>query len=561
MSASLKKRNAKYHESNIEWNHGMKDAAKAIASRDHHGNGLDQMARGRSKKMNKTIWFLGCLMITVVAANFYLLYHQRLGNLDEIMTRQQDQKQKSKHGDLLLEKTRTKPDQSQLAKMLAEYLPSIGTNDTAQSSDGGVTANATKQALEKLPPPAYKFCPGCRWDLTTIGSCSDRLESFTSRRKPGEVPIVELKKKHPTCFIQDVHLEPAHVSKNVVHKDEKVKKEQVNLLRGIDGQWVQDWDYARRTAYVDHILFHTLGISQKNTKQYSLETALSREATSWKWLDANAPVTEINLDGFCKVCMELDITRILIIGDSLSRDFRRSLEALLGFNRLHGSGNNKFKDWKSLQFRMYSESVFEIPCTQSGNFSGVEIAAERNNWLGDTEKMTAGGTPDFVATNPNRTAIIFNTGAHMKFFEEYKQGFGMILSWIDSWDVDSSKLLTFYRDSTPGHPDCTPSKTSLEDGSNRVLADIYKSDPTKPYKNYMQYKTSNQERMEEQLQMDNATWKPYDFKHANGTIELYNAYARDVFENRPADKLKVHWLNVFNSTVLRQDGLAGFGGE
>ena len=84
--------------------------------------------------------------------------------------------------------------------------------------------------------------------------------------------------------------------------------------------------------------------------------------------------------------------------------------------------------------------------------------------MNEMNVVTASGTPEFVATNPNRTAIVFNfnTGAHMRFFEEYKQGFGMLLSWLDSWDVDHSKLLAFYWDTLPAHAGCSPSKESFE---------------------------------------------------------------------------------------------------
>ena len=51
--------------------------------------------------------------------------------------------------------------------------------------------------------------------------------------------------------------------------------------------------------------------------QQALETTLIQNATVWKWIDDNSPVTEISLDGFCKVCHHLDITHIFIVGDSL----------------------------------------------------------------------------------------------------------------------------------------------------------------------------------------------------------------------------------------------------
>lgn len=185
--------------------------------------------------------------------------------------------------------------------------------------------------------------------------------------------------------------------------------------------------------------------------------------------------------------------------------------------------------------------------------------------MNEMNVVTASGTPEFVATNPNRTAIVFNfnTGAHMRFFEEYKQGFGMLLSWLDSWDVDHSKLLAFYRDTLPAHAGCSPSKESFEDegsGPGIDKFEILRADPTRPFANYSDFKKSTQAKMQLQMQMKNKTlWEWYDFKHSNGTTELYNSYSKGVFDSRPANKLQIHWLNVYNSTILRRDGHCGFG--
>jgi hypothetical protein len=59
-----------------------------------------------------------------------------------------------------------------------------------------------------------------------------------------------------------------------------------------------------------------------------------RYATSFRWEDEHCPVSEISRDGFCDTCYKLGISRILILGDSMSSEFHQKLLGLLGFDPL-----------------------------------------------------------------------------------------------------------------------------------------------------------------------------------------------------------------------------------
>lgn len=142
--------------------------------------------------------------------------------------------------------------------------------------------------------------------------------------------IVETEEGGACKPIRVVNLEKNKKSEGDAMTRRQQQHATIDLLRGQEGKWVQDWEYARRNAYIDHVQLHEWGITP-GMSNYTVETALLLNSTSWNWVDTNSPVTEITLDGFCKVCYELDITRLFIIGDSLSRGFRKSLEALLGF--------------------------------------------------------------------------------------------------------------------------------------------------------------------------------------------------------------------------------------
>ena len=200
-----------------------------------------------------------------------------------------------------------------------------------------IISSSTSNSLTSSPVPqqssTYTFCPRCIWRLKH--PCAQRLQYIMRNRrdmsKSDAQSIVETEEGGACKPIRVVNLEKNKKSEGDAMTRRQQQHATIDLLRGQEGKWVQDWEYARRNAYIDHVQFHEWGITP-DMPNYTVETALLLNSTSWKWVDTNSPVTEIALDGFCKVCYELDITRLFItIGDSLSRGFRKSLEALLGF--------------------------------------------------------------------------------------------------------------------------------------------------------------------------------------------------------------------------------------
>ena len=392
--------------------------------------------------------------------------------------------------------------------------------------------------------PSHLFCPRCCIWKNRI-TCEEAYQStkqtnFTIWKILQETQKASKIKSNP-CMIRHVHFEHTKGSRSN------------HPPRGQDGKWVQDMSYARRNTYIDRAQYENWGIF-KYMQNYTKDVSLRFNSTTYKWVDANSPVTEISHDGFCSVCSRLGITKILVVGDSMSRGFCRSIEALLGYTYPEISKHGKLA-------QKLETGELEIPCDQSGEVSGVTIKYIKIFGLKDIEEVVADGTPEFVATNPNRTALVFNTGAHMKFIEQYREGFDLLLSWIDSWKVDRSDLLAFFRETLPGHPGCGSQKDVLGekyDTSRRhKMFELQQRDESKPYGNYSEYLASTR-----YLLKSKRCWNPYDIKHMNGTIETYNSYSKSVFDERKGgDKLQVHWLNVYNSTILRRDGHLNFGGE
>jgi hypothetical protein len=53
-------------------------------------------------------------------------------------------------------------------------------------------------------------------------------------------------------------------------------------------------------------------------------------------------------------------------------------------------------------------------------------------------------------------------------------------------------------------------------------------------------------------------WPEHWKYQSNGTFEPFNQWTKDVIAQRPADLVKINWLNNYNSSILRRDGLIEF---
>jgi hypothetical protein len=104
------------------------------------------------------------------------------------------------------------------------------------------------------------------------------------------------------------------------------------LLRGEAGQWIQDWEYAKRANHQfqpvkgPHAAWH----AQARNLRPTPETPF-RWSTTWRWQDEACPVQELSsLDAFCRVSWQLNLTRFLFLGDSMSMQTMVSLLSLVG---------------------------------------------------------------------------------------------------------------------------------------------------------------------------------------------------------------------------------------
>jgi hypothetical protein len=392
-------------------------------------------------------------------------------------------------------------------------------------------------------------------------------------------------------YIKSYSLDTATTTRTDTHSTD-ISTDTVDCMleRGLNGKWIHDWGYANRTNYKIGPTYTTWHLPEQ--KFQATPEQPFRFATGWKWEDEKCPVHEATMENFCLMASRLNLTRILVMGDSKGIQFGVSLTSLLG------------QPPPSLFFNRISRP-FRIPCTifDSSNQDDEKINDNRNisktnatksfdltmliyrrsppsDWVyiqqeADSEGKKANKERNFVLNNhDHRTAIIANMGGWMKSKNDYTSSFHAFLNWIDSFPGTIKKnLLVFYRPTISGHEDCLPMGNM--DYNNITQTDSYNwSTPIyqQPHQNYEAYLS---------IVASNSTFGRFNMdKYKWNDIIKYNTYAKQILENRTALSLlslslpssswddvgkanktsitPIHWLNIFNSSILRRDGHVGF---
>ena len=418
----------------------------------------------------------------------------------------------------------------------------------------------------------YVFCKGCKYrpDNSTM-TCAQQLALIQSKDVDPQVAMdAVMSGGYRNCSFAKTYLLP-------LSDNDEYSAAACAEKRGLSGKWTQDVEYARRNVYPNHRPYTSTPwhIADSMFKPTPEEPFASYN--TYKWVDDQCPTSEITLDGFCQVMHKLSMPQVLVIGDSISMQFRKALEAMLGFPF---ASLKRRRDWLDSDFvvipcddveetppgfsvtifmlglKPYRDSVALHP--QANQTSVEQIFRDSAPRLKDPDKLRRtldsharmiDSRKQWVESSPgmNQTAVVMNIGAWMKSTEEYKPSIEGLFAWLDTLSKD--KIVPFFRDTIPGHPDCDPmGDRDTFDWSNYPLV--------KPYTNYQEFMQDNQLKKSRPQARD---WPEYWKYQANGMFEHFNLWTKDVIAQRPADLVKINWLNVYNSTILRRDGLIGFG--
>ena len=347
---------------------------------------------------------------------------------------------------------------------------------------------------------------------------------------------------------------------NTLTSAEKKNPTLLDASFGSSGRWVLDYDYANRSNYPNHGSYSTWHLAAQNFTPTPDQPY--RLAASYRWEDDNFQnkLREVSLIEFCTACHKLGITRILSLGDSLTAEFVQSLVSLLGFPP-QGNAAKRFNARLrpiNIPCRPFNAKSFQLEVMWMRRSSVQEILS-----LSKTSALEE----KFVAENRNRTAIIANFGAWFKSLDDYKQAFDSFLTWVDkrngSNNSTENKLEVFFRETIPGHWPCFPEGERTDETTYNWIKPV---DVTS-FKNYTSYQKSlfyNQ--------TSEYNWEMFeDFnKHARtclrnrsetlslSTMGSGSGQKQMIKMSPTAPVTPIHWLNVFNSTVLRRDGHIGY---
>ena len=252
--------------------------------------------------------------------------------------------------------------------------------------------------------------------------------------------------------------------------------------RGTRGRWIQDWDYAHRSSYpnygseVDIKHLADQNFTRTPSQPYRL-------ATSYRWIDDECPIQEVNVEEFCAACVVLGIHQILVLGDSLNTEFVQSLQSLLGFppkGRRATVLTARFQPW-----------TMACPTNSPSSLGHTTITfwmmkyAPHSDWkkLGEEARNKSGRARNFIDKSKHKTAIVANLGAWMQDRTQYEEAFTWFLEWMESL-TDPSKVVPFWRPTVPGHLGCHPEGRKEEITQYNWVKPVLQE----PYTDYLDYK-------------------------------------------------------------------------
>lgn len=303
---------------------------------------------------------------------------------------------------------------------------------------------------------------------------------------------------------------------------------------GINGSWIQDFDFAR-----DHGQYQNPWVIEEGPFQRRTAGAFrpSEDApfpwrTSWSWVDheTDCQIEILTLNKFCEALKTLKIDRILFFGDSLTEAMYKGLANKIGRRNFRLS-----PDSKRNASMICSEGLDNVEGVVSGSNKTVPVFHKKVT----VEKVPPNTTRkkiefdsdvrQFLTGSADRVLAVFNVGAHYRNVDHYQQDLSVMLNLFS--EIKRPQDLYIFRATSPGHEGCRPRtrKFNWKVGTRIV-----------PLPKYEDYKVTVGHR--------------YDWDKFEG----YNYYTKQVLleHNQKGIDPIFHYLDIFNMTALRHDAHA-----
>lgn len=291
---------------------------------------------------------------------------------------------------------------------------------------------------------------------------------------------------------------------------------------GINGSWVQDFEFAR--DYGQYELPLVVELYQWDRRKKSAGRFVpSKDApfpwrTSWKWIDRDpdCQVDIMTYENLCRVLVKLQVHRICLWGDSLTEQTYIALMNLLGPSRITLESERRgyfnctaFVEGSSAESEEYIVTVRLFRLPKRGFYVGRD-------------------TFDFITETSDRTIAMFNFGNGAYQNTVFPGYMNDLIQTIEKKWKNRSQDLYFFRPLSPGHEDCSPQDKNFN---------WTKGTRIRPLSSYNEYNFT-----------PNAKW-------GWNTYETVNHYAKNFLleRNRQGRLPVIHHLNTWNMTVLRND--------
>jgi len=315
-----------------------------------------------------------------------------------------------------------------------------------------------------------------------------------------------------TSWNEVAHLYPSDKDAQVCHTDPCLWN------AGINGSWVQDFDFARNHGqYVTPWVVPDGPYGKRTGNAHvASEDAPFPWRTSWKWMDHQCSVDVMTYDNICHALRKLEIRHILFFGDSLTESHYTSFVNKMGLTNF-----DKARGVLSCQMQGVTDQYT------------IRIFYERDQGGNDFPTSHRGvyrmenGTKTFIQeANTDRMIGVFNIGAHYHNWTHYMEDMDAMIRMLEG--TNRTQDLLFFRSTSPGHDNCLP--------RNRDF-DWKKGTRISPLRNFAEYHIKSGHR------------------HDWDKFEGYNNYTKHLLlkRNRMGLQPVINYLDIYNMTVLRSD--------
>lgn len=316
--------------------------------------------------------------------------------------------------------------------------------------------------------------------------------------------------------------------------------------RGTSGSWYPHPSMGQQT-------FYTSGYrSSKWHRANGNNHSAVYEGNMFAWNDTTTfgrhgcrPIAPVTKASFCHVMRRLEIRRLLLVGDSLMDSQLDSLVSLVGYNYCHFKKCRKnaqiTKDSIDCD-KTSSDEAFSVRVVlyrenlganlRTTDVTGREDAIEKSNFPGEIPYCIDGpGNQSEALISPwhycpwhnvyksttDKTLLILNQGAHFHSVDTFAKSMDLFVASFNA--IGHKDDILVFRNTVPGHHRC------------------FDADGVIPVP---------------QMTHDAFLRRYYTTKYDWNLFDTYNHIAKENLHHIRSDVL-VHYLNVYNMTVLRPD--------